>query len=479
MPARKKHGSQPQAGRDSDELPPHDGQTLPENGPASDSLPPRPGQERDVTAVDLERARKASARIWELSNAKLSPGLIARAVGVPVAAVRAVLAESPQKIETPAVTSAAAPSAPTPPVIGSPSGPTSAPLDRAAAAAAIGALGMSTGTGQHGAFGPGALPRRDSGGWSPGGGYSAAPYVDPGLGMVRGDPMDTVLEGNFMVPSLYANLYAILREAGLSDSYSKGIVRGFSRRQPDDYAYLDALLSQSGAPAAARRLVVENYRGDNTSSLEPAMSNPDDPAAEIRRRRRQARVDRIEELDLARLEREAAGVAGNGAVSEEVLRLRGEVELLRKEREERRLGDLFDAKLAPIAKAVEEMRTKPPERRSTLDDVKVDGYSAAMTSLIRNADKRLAEGGTGQAVAKQLATSVTPKLVRVLGSMLDEGEVPGETDGQDVLAAYRVLSRSAVHVPHATPPPDVVPPPPRPRLEWSPPPTVPTTGRYT
>ena len=69
--------------------------------------------------------------------------------------------------------------------------------------------------------------RQRSLGFSPAGGK----WTDPGTGSPWGESQGQggVFEGNFMTPSIYNNLFAICREAGLSEAYSRGVIRGFAR----------------------------------------------------------------------------------------------------------------------------------------------------------------------------------------------------------------------------------------------------------
>ncbi len=118
-----------------------------------------------------------------------------------------------------------------------------------------------------------------------------------------------------MTPSIYNNLFAICREAGLSEAYSRGVIRGFARRRPDDYAYLTELLTTTGCQAAAVRLITANYRSETGPPEAEAEARADDPVAELRRRRLRERRDKLEDLELARFERE---MSGGGAPSAEL-----------------------------------------------------------------------------------------------------------------------------------------------------------------
>lgn len=336
-----------------------------------------------VGPSDIESARSKRDRIWELADAKVSESQITTITKLKVGAIHQVLGEPRPVTATKTV------------------GPPVQPVGPPATVPASGE------------------PR--STGWSPGGGFSAAPSLDSGTGMPPGEPLTPGFgfEGNFQVPSLYTNLFSICREAGLSEAYSKGIVRGFARRDPKDFAYLDSLLAISGAPAAARRLVVENYKGEASDPNFPEDAGPstaNDPVTAYRRRMRAERLERIQDLDLARLERESrVDYGGQGSHDSRIEQLVAQNRELTARLEKLDRKTELENALSPLYDKLKEIEARTPGRK-TQEDVKAEIQSAAGSALVRTLDDKLKQVEPG-ALARAIKTN--PKFVSKGLDLLD------------------------------------------------------------
>jgi len=480
MPRSKGRSTGGKAGSEGDQALPTEGKGVEMDGEGTVGRFAR----SPASLEDIAAARRVEAKIHAGIKAGLAKSLLAKGLHVKVAALEAVLREP-----TPSPSAATQ----TPPMSAPPTAPTSTPAPGsppADRARLIAALSMSTG--EHGSTGLGALPpslggassKQGTTGFSPAGGFLAS--AEPGGGWSGSPEYSSTVSGPLTTGNtFYDTLMTISIEAGLKPEFARGIARRFSHHDPDDFGQLDKILADGGVSPRVRGWIVGAWRDENTSMFERSTvrggnggaSSDEDPVAEVRRARHQRLRDELEELELKRLRSELAGPQQPVGPSEETVRLRAEVDLLRREAEARRTSDLFDAKLAPLARQLEEIRARPQERSRTLDGVKVDLYADATSSLIRTVDRKLGESGSGQLLAKQVAQSLGPKLVRTLGAALDEGETAENVGQPDLVQAYEVLARSGGHAPRREPAMDVIPP--RRAPEWSPPPQVASTGRWS
>ncbi|MCI4348256.1 MAG: hypothetical protein L3J97_06535 [Thermoplasmata archaeon] len=351
------------------------------------------GVERPVDEADMSRARSKSERILTLNRLGLKAGSIARDTSLPLGAVKRVIAESSQPVLKTSTTPSAQPGLTTPdqrpaPGPGPSAGESSAPR-------------LSAEPGGWGAAGP--IPPSLSA-------YSGIP----------GDPAPTLLGGDYTIPDVYAQLRETCVEFGLSDRLARGVVRQFGHLRMNDYAGLDAILAAAGAPMPARRSIVNSFKLETDPDASRAGGSVEsDPIADARRRRADMIRSEIESLELEQLRKSIRGGGGDGAESAELVRLRERNSLLEAQVRDQALLTAFDGKLAPLRDELRELRSRPSTEPLTTDSLKMLMNKEAFGSLLRTADSRLQQTGSGQALIKQLGASLGPKVVRYVGTQLD------------------------------------------------------------
>ena len=161
----------------------------------------------------------------------------------------------------------------------------------------------------------------------------------------------------------------------------------------DDYAYLTELLTTTGCPAAAVRLITANYRSETGPPEAEAEARADYPGAEFRRRGLRERRDKLEDLELARFERE---MSGGGAPSAELDAVRRERDELRARLERLERKNDLEGALVPLVQRLDAVERRSSgredpdtERRRITNDLSRD----ALTGSCRRGRRRTVAPG--------------------------------------------------------------------------------------
>ncbi len=397
----------------------------------------RVGAERAATSADMERARAKADRIRLLAGMGVSPSAIARDSSVPVRAVRALLEESPP-------TGPVDPAAPAPP--DEPPAPSLSKSTRERLEKAMAALGPA--------------PRNDPFDLS----NIQPPAPDGGAGIALGR--------NF---SIMTNEDAFMKSAltfGVDNGIAAGIGIQFfnSGRKVSDYRELEAIIRRAGVRPNISSSIVSTYRSlvdPNAGKLAPGAWSPAGDEDDAITRTRQAlladRLERLEGLRLDRLERELVGGTGGASSAEpEVVRLRAELDVLKREKDQRALLDGVTAQLSaqikPLQDQLAELRSRPAAGPKSLTDVQAGVYESVAAALIKTADNKLARSGAGQAFLQKLVAEVGPGWARKLSVELNPDGPPPEvlaatvpTEADLLLAAASLGGHPAAVEPETAP----------------------------
>lgn len=225
-------------------------------------------------------------------------------------------------------------------------------------------------------------------------------------------------------PDVTIALFRSLIEAGVRQEIARGIARTFSAYRPDDYGRLEQLLQKAGISRPARELALENYRAQTGDLTSPDDENPADPVdAAISRRRRQLDL-RLRELEVKRYEQELSEDGGHSHDDRREAALMERIGELESKLEREIHKTELDGLRREFSEQLHELRASLSSHPSSFDEVdlkkydrRADAETEARALLFRTLDRKLAQTGTGQQLAKEIAAR--PETVRKITDAID------------------------------------------------------------
>lgn len=203
--------------------------------------------------------------------------------------------------------------------------------------------------------------------------------------MPAGNPTTSGMAGNYSLAFTTDQVFALCREAGLGELFSRGIARRFSMFSPDNYDKLESILAESGVGKPARAYIAGGYR-ELTGSPAPAKPEPSAPAVRVEEESPvvRARKRAMEDLEMRQFAAEVAAAErrarGEGEEGSGVAAMRQELAALRQEINDRRMTDHLAHLVAPLRAEIDQLRGQATSRRS-IDDVKTDTLAASVNLL--------------------------------------------------------------------------------------------------